>query len=350
MSLGPLMVDVQGFSLSDEEREILQHPSVGGVILFTRNYESPDQLKALTDAIRSLRTPHLLISVDHEGGRVQRFRDGFTRLPAVSALGMCYQQQPKEALRQAEVTGWLMAVELRAMGVDFSFAPVLDLNYGVSEVIGDRSFHRDPNTVTELARAYIQGMKRAWMPAVGKHFPGHGAVEVDTHVGFAVDGRHFEDILGADMVPFKRLMSSGDLLGVMPAHVVYEKNDALPAGFSPFWIQDVLRGQLGFQGAVLSDDLSMMGASIVGDSLARVEAALAAGCDMVLLCNHPENVPNVLDNLKVDSDPLREIRLTRLHGRHGMERQDLMASAEWHDAVNVIMAYTPNEEGELDFA
>ena len=236
------------------------------------------------------------------------------------------------------------------MGVDFSFAPVLDLNYGVSEVIGDRSFHRDPDIVTTLARAYIRGMKRAWMPAVGKHFPGHGAVEVDTHVGFAVDDRHFEDILGADMVPFKRLMSSGDLLGVMPAHVVYEKNDTLPAGFSPFWIQTVLRERLAFQGAILSDDLSMMGASIVGDSLARVEAALSAGCDMVLLCNHPENVPNIIDNLKVTSDPIREMRLTRLHGRHAMDRQELMASTEWHDAVNAVAAYMPNKDQELDFA
>jgi beta-N-acetylhexosaminidase len=350
MALGPLMVDVQGFSLSDEEREILQHPSVGGVILFTRNYESPEQLKALTDAIRDLRTPHLLISVDHEGGRVQRFRAGFSQLPPVSALGTSYQQNPDRAVQQAERTGWLMAVELRAMGVDFSFAPVLDLNYGVSEVIGDRSFHRDPDIVTTLARAYIRGMKRAWMPAVGKHFPGHGAVEVDTHVGFAVDDRHFEDILGADMVPFKRLMSSGDLLGVMPAHVVYEKNDTLPAGFSPFWIQTVLRERLAFQGAILSDDLSMMGASIVGDSLARVEAALSAGCDMVLLCNHPENVPNIIDNLKVTSDPIREMRLTRLHGRHAMDRQELMASTEWHDAVNAVAAYMPNKDQELDFA
>ena len=256
MTLGPLMVDLVGLTLTEEEAEILQHPLVGGVILFSRNYESPEQVSALTANIRALRDPHLLIAVDHEGGRVQRFRHGFTRLPPVGVLGQGYERQPELTLSRAEITGWLMAAELRAVGVDFSFAPVLDLDYGVSEVIGDRAFHRDPDTVTTVARAYIEGMKRAWMPAVGKHFPGHGAVEVDSHLGLPTDTRYFEDMLEADMLPFRQLCNSA-LAGIMPAHIVYEKSDSLPACFSPFWIREVLRTRLGFQGAVLSDDLSL---------------------------------------------------------------------------------------------
>ena len=347
MTLGPLMVDLVGVELSQEEREILQHPLVGGVILFSRNYESPEQISALTDSIRALRDPHLLISVDHEGGRVQRFRKGFTRLPPVGALGKHYMQHPNQTLERAEISGWLMAAELRTVGVDFSFAPVLDLDYGVSEVIGDRSFHRDPEAVTAIARSYIAGMKRAWMPAVGKHFPGHGAVEVDSHLGLPVDDRHFEDMLQADMLPFRQLCNSG-LDGIMPAHIVYEKSDILPAGFSPFWIKEVLRDRMGFQGVVLSDDLSMEGAAVIGDSLARAEAALSAGCDMVLVCNKPDSVIQVIDGLKIDDDPVRHMRLIRLHGRHAMKRDELLASAEWKAAAKTVLSYAPDPELELD--
>lgn len=349
MTLGPLMVDLVGVELSQQEREVLQHPLVGGVILFSRNYESPEQIAALTESIRNLRDPHLLISVDHEGGRVQRFRKGFTRLPPIGALGKHYMQHPKQTLERAEVTGWLMAAELRAVGVDFSFAPVLDLDYGVSEVIGDRAFHRDPEAVTEMARAYISGMKRAWMPAVGKHFPGHGAVEVDSHLGLPVDDRYFEDMLQADMLPFRQLCNSG-LDGIMPAHIVYEQSDELPAGFSPFWIKEILRDRMGFQGVVLSDDLSMEGAAIMGDSLARAEAALSAGCDMVLVCNKPDSVIEVIDGLKVDDDPVRHMRLIRLHGRHAMKRDDLLASKEWKSAAKTVLSYAPDPELELDLA
>jgi len=349
MTLGPLMVDVLGLELSEQEREILQHPLVGGVILFSRNYESPEQVAALTASIRALRDPHLIISVDHEGGRVQRFRKGFTRLPPVGALGKHYMQHPQQTLEYAEKTGWLMAAELRSVGVDFSFAPVLDLDYGVSEIIGDRAFHRDPEAVASLAHAYIQGMKRAWMPAVGKHFPGHGAVEVDSHLGLPVDSRHFEDMIQADILPFSRLCQT-ELAGIMPAHIVYEQSDALPAGFSPFWIKDVLRERLGFQGAVLSDDLSMEGAAIMGDSLARAEAALDGGCDMVLVCNKPESVIQVLDGLKVKDDALRHMRLVRLHGRHGLDREQLFASQEWKEAAKITLSYAPDPERELDLA
>jgi len=349
MTLGPLMVDLVGTTLSEQEKEVLQHPLVGGVILFSRNFESPEQILELTTQIRALRDPHLIISVDHEGGRVQRFREGFTRLPPVATLGDLYLQDEQQAIAKAELTGWLMAVELRAVGVDFSFAPVLDLNYGVSEVIGDRAFHRDPQVVSELARSYIAGMKRAWMPAVGKHFPGHGAVEVDSHLGLPVDSRHMDDIWGADIVPFKQLCQT-DLVGIMPAHIVYEQCASLPAGFSSYWIQTILRERLGFQGAVLSDDLSMEGAAVIGDMIARAEAALDAGCDMVLVCNKPEAAIEVLDNLQVTADPLRHARLVRLHGRHGIERQQLMASAEWKQAVNSVVNYAPNGELELDLS
>ena len=349
MTLGPLMVDVLGTELSQEESEILRHPLVGGVILFSRNYESPEQVAVLTASIRAIRDPHLIISVDHEGGRVQRFRKGFTRLPPVGALGQHYMQQPNLTLERAEITGWLMAAELRAVGVDFSFAPVLDLDYGVSEVIGDRSFHRDPEAVTAIARAYIQGMKRAWMPAVGKHFPGHGAVEVDSHLGLPVDNRYFEDMLREDMLPFQQLCHK-DLAGIMPAHIVYEQCDTLPAGFSPFWIKEVLRDRLGFQGAILSDDLSMEGAAVIGDSLARTEAALDAGCDMVLLCNNPDSVIQVIDGLKCQQDPVRHMRLVRLHGRHAMVRDDLFASQEWKEAARTVLSYAPDPEMEFNLA
>lgn len=349
MTLGPLMVDVLGLELSEQERDILRHPLVGGVILFGRNYESPEQVAALTDSIRALRDPHLIISVDHEGGRVQRFRKGFTRLPPIGALGKHYMQHPQQTLQRAEITGWLMAAELRAVGVDFSFAPVLDLDYGVSEIIGDRSFHRDPEAVTAMAKAYIQGMKKAKMPAVGKHFPGHGAVEVDSHLGLPVDKRHFEDMILADILPFSRLCKT-DLAGIMPAHIVYEQSDDLPAGFSPFWIKEILRDRLGFQGAVLSDDLSMEGAAVMGNSLARAEAALSAGCDMVLVCNNPESVVQVIDGLKNVDDPVRHMRLIRLHGRSSINRNELFASQEWKLAAKTVLSYAPDPEMELNLA
>jgi len=232
------------------------------------------------------------------------------------------------------------------VGVDFSFAPVLDLDYGVSEVIGDRSFHRDPKTVVAVARAYIEGMKRAWMPAVGKHFPGHGAVEVDSHLGLPTDTRPMNTLYEADMLPFRQLCNSA-LAGIMPAHIVYEQSDSLPAGFSPYWIQEVLRGRLGYQGAILSDDLSMEGAAIMGDSVARAEAALSAGCDMVLVCNQPESVAKVIDGLKHEEDAIRHMRLIRLHGRHGESRDDLMASEEWKQAVQTVLSYVPDREVEF---
>ena len=343
------MVDLLGTTLSQEEKEILQHPLVGGVILFSRNFESAAQVEALCQEIHALRSPHLLISVDHEGGRVQRFRQDFTRLPPVAAIGKQYHQHPQLARERAEQTGWLMAAELRAVGVDFSFAPVLDLDYGVSEVIGDRSFHRDPKVVIDIARSYIHGMKKARMSAVGKHFPGHGAVDVDSHLGLPVDKRYFEDMLQADMLPFSQLCQK-ELAGIMPAHIVFEQSDDMPAGFSRFWLQEVLRERFGFQGAIISDDLSMEGAAIVGGPLERAEAALEAGCDMVLVCNNPGSVVEVIDGLRIKPDPLRHARLVRLHGRHAVHRDELLASAEWKMAVETISGYAPDQEMELNLA
>ena len=249
MTLGPIMLDLKGLEVSPEEREQLAHPLVGGVILFSRNYEGIEQLVKLVEDIHNIRSPQLLVAVDHEGGRVQRFRDGFTHMPAVNTLMSVYDNNQQQALTLAQTCGWLMAVELRSVGVDFSFAPVLDLDLGVSDVIVDRAFHRDPVAVGALALAYTQGMARAGMAATGKHFPGHGAVKVDSHVDFPVDKRELETIYMQDVKPFEHLINNG-LAGIMPAHVIYPKVDPHPAGFSRFWLSQVLRERLQFQGVI----------------------------------------------------------------------------------------------------
>ncbi len=311
--LGPVMVDLEGTALTAEARRLLAHPNSAGVILFARNFESREQLAALCAEIAAVKRPRPLIAVDHEGGRVQRFRDGFTHLPPMRSLGRLWDLDRRAAVLAAERVGWLLAVELRAVGVDFSFTPVLDLDYGVSEVIGDRALHRDPEAVGHLAAALRRGMHGAGMAAVGKHFPGHGAVAADSHETLPVDERPMA-ALEVDLRPFAHLIRNG-LEGVMPAHVVYRQADSLPAGFSPFWIRTVLRERLGFQGAVISDDLSMAGAAVAGDPLARAQAALGAGCDMVLVCNAPEAAAQVVGGLKVATDPARGLRLAHLHGR-----------------------------------
>ncbi len=329
------MLDIEGQALTAEDRERLRHPLTGGVILFSRNYESPEQVEALVTEIHALRDPQLLVAVDHEGGRVQRFRDGFTRLPPVRKLGEAYDEHPKRALRLAEASGWLMAAELRAVGVDFSFAPVLDLDRGVSAIIGDRAFHTDPEAVADLAHAYMRGMTRAGMAATGKHFPGHGAVEADSHLALPVDGRSLADILAEDVLPFERMIHFG-LAGIMPAHVVYPKVDSRPAGFSSRWLKEILRGQLGFQGVIFSDDLSMEGAKGVGGVVARAKAALSAGCDMVLVCNDTAAANELLDGLGPHDDPVASLRLVRLHGRHPVARAQLAADENWREAVRLV--------------
>ena len=326
------MIGIAGSELDPGERELLLHPCVGGVILFSRNYRHRVQLRALCDAIHDLRRPPLLIAVDHEGGRVQRFRDGFSPLPAAARYGALYDESPDLACRAARAGGWLAASELRAAGVDFSFAPVLDLGRGVSKVIGDRAFHRDPDAVTALARAFLAGMHDAGAGGVGKHFPGHGGVAADSHRTLPVDPRPCEDIRLADLVPFERLVASG-LAGVMPAHVVFEDVDACPAGFSRRWIGGILRGELGFQGIVFSDDLDMAAAAAGGDHLARARAAIDAGCDMVLVCNDQTAAAAVAEGLKAGKDPVRAARMARMHGRGAVTFERLAADAARRSAL-----------------
>ena len=309
---GPLMVDVVGHVLTASEKKRLQHPLVGGVILFARNFENRAQLVALTRSIHQLRTPRLLIAVDHEGGRVQRFRsDGFTRLPTMRGLGEYWMQAPLQAMRMASDVGYVLGAELRACDVDLSFTPVLDLDYGVSSVIGDRAFHRDPRVVAMLARALAQGLSFAGMAACGKHFPGHGAVSADSHLAIPRDPRSLKRILEEDAAPYQWL---GDqvISSVMPAHVIYSKVDKNPAGFSEKWIKDILRTKLQYDGVVFSDDLTMEGASVAGDILARAKAALKAGCDMALVCNRPDLADDLLLRLSHRSAPASVSRIARL--------------------------------------
>ena len=337
MSIGPLMLDLEGTQLTSEDKELLQHPMTGGVIYFTRNYESASQITELSRAIRAVAGDDILISVDHEGGRVQRFRPEFTELPPIADLGKAYQKNPDEALLLARKAGWLMSAEVRAVGIDFSFAPVLDLDYGVSQVIGDRSFHRDPNVVVALAEAYIKGMRDTGMASTGKHFPGHGGVEVDSHLGIPVDTRSREEIWADDIIPFAELAHKG-LDAVMPAHVIYENIDKNPAGFSSYWLQDVLRKQLNFDGVIFSDDLSMEGASIVGGYTERAEAALDAGCDMILVCNTREGVTEVLDSVNYKQSKRSIRRLASMRGEPFINRSALLDQNKWYKTVDEVTA------------
>ena len=299
--MGPVMIDVAGLELTADDRERLRHPLVGGIILFARNYESPEQLSALTQSIRALRSPSLLIAVDQEGGRVQRFRAGFSAIPPMRAFGQLWDKDSAKAKELIKNTGYVIGAELLAHQVDFSFAPVLDLDFGASSVIGDRALHSDPLAVTELARELITGFAEAGMGWVGKHFPGHGFVRADSHHEVPIDNRSYEEIEQHDLIPFRELASLG-MGGIMPAHVIYPDVDALPAGFSSFWLKDILRDQLAFDGVIFSDDLSMEGASTAGGAVERAQAALSAGCDMVLLCNNSQQADKLLSGLKIETN------------------------------------------------
>lgn len=289
-----LMLDLEGLALDAEERELLAHPAVGGLILFSRNYQEPDQLYRLVHEVRAIR-PELLIAVDQEGGRVQRFRTEFTRLPPMASLGRYYQRDPAAAVYAADLLGELMADELRAFDIDISFAPVLDLDFGTSSVIGDRAFHAEPEAVIALAGAFMDGMARAGMAATGKHFPGHGHVAADSHLELPEDPRTLEQ-LQADLAPFRALAPR--LEGIMPAHVRYAAVDEQPAGFSRHWLGRILRGEYGYRGVIFSDDLGMAGAAVAGGFEQRAEAALNAGCDMVLACNDRAGAVTVLQWLE----------------------------------------------------
>ena len=308
--IGALMLDIAGTELTQEDIELLQAPQVGGMILFSRNIESPPQVRALTDHMRRIR-PDILIAVDQEGGRVQRLKQGFSLLPAMGRLGDLYNTQPQKAVALAEQCGWLMAIEVLAVGIDFSFAPVLDLN-DVSDVIGDRSFAQNIQDIVPLASAFMQGMKRAGMANTGKHFPGHGSVKADSHVAAPVDSRSFEDIYAKDMQTFIQLMPQLDAL--MPAHVIYDQIDPNPAGFSPYWIQTILRQKLKFDGVLFSDDLTMQAACVVGGADARIQAALKAGCDMGLVCNDRSAACTALEGINDLALPNQE-RLERMRGK-----------------------------------
>jgi beta-N-acetylhexosaminidase len=346
MTLGPLMVDVAGTRLDAGDRELLAHPLVGGVILFTRNHESLAQLKELVAEIHGIRSPPLLVTVDHEGGRVQRFRRDFTVLPAMRLIGHHYDMDHATGLKLARQCGWLMAAELRSVGIDMSFAPVVDLDYGVSEVIGDRSFHRDPGAVADLAVAFMGGMREAGMAAAAKHFPGHGAVIADSHVAQPVDRRPYED-MADDLYPYRRLIDNG-LPAVMVSHVVYSAVDPRAAGFSPRWLQDELRQRLKFAGAIFSDDLTMQGASVAGSMAERARAALEAGCDVLPVCNNRQGVIEVVEALHNWEDPLGQIRLVRLHGLPGPSREELARSGQWQACVQAVERCKAPPELKLD--
>jgi beta-N-acetylhexosaminidase len=326
------MLDVEGHSLTPADRDLLREPAVGGVILFARNYASPDQLADLVASIRAVRSPPLLIATDHEGGRVQRFRDGFTEIPPMRRLGHQYDSDPEAALALARTAGWVAAAELRAMDIDLSFTPCVDIDYGINDAIGDRAFHRRPGVVGELASAYCRGQRDGGMAAVAKHFPGHGAVAADSHEQLPVDRRSFGELLD-DMRPYEKLIGNRQLAGVMLSHIVYSDMDKLPAGFSAYWIQRQLREQLGYDGAVFSDDLSMKATRKFGTMAKRAIRSLEAGCDMVLVCNDRAAASATVAALRDYSNPMSLVRLARLHGTGHTLRESLQASDEWQAAT-----------------
>lgn len=332
--MGPLMMDVQGTSLTGEDKELLAHPLVGGLILFARNYESPEQVAELNRQIRQA-AGDILIAVDHEGGRVQRFREQFSALPAMGKIWQQAEQNIERATAMSYEAGLLMALEVRSVGVDISFAPVLDIN-DISEVIGDRSFHPQPELVTQLATSFIKGMHQVGMRATGKHFPGHGSVQEDSHIALPIDKRSKDEIIAIDMQPFVALNNAKLLDAVMPAHVIYPEFDELSVGFSPRWLQQILRGELGFDGVIFSDDLSMAGAASIGGFVERAEAAQMAGCDMLLMCNDREAAITVIDQANISVKPESIVRIKKMQAKSALPYQQLALLPEWQQARQAL--------------
>jgi len=332
----PIILDVQGYTLTSEEKEYLAHPLVAGVILFTRNFSDVIQLKELVQQIRLHAKSQIIIGVDHEGGRVQRFHNEFTKLPACGEL-LAKSDSFKQALLLAKASAFTMASELIACDIDLSFAPVLDLN-GISDVIKERSFSSDKLEVIQLAGAYIEGMKLAGMSSTGKHFPGHGSVKADSHIALPVDNRSSEDIFNNDMQTFKALIQNNQLDAVMPSHVVYAQCDELPCGFSQFWLQKILKQSLGFTGAIISDDISMHGASFVGDHLSRTRAAIEAGCDLILACNDPVAALTILDGLQTPKKSNESI-ITSLLGDKSKLSLPLSKNNNWIDSKRLLLEF-----------
>ncbi len=342
LPLGPLVIDIAGTTLSEDDKAILTHPAVGGVILFSRNYQTRTALAALCQAIRASRDTPLLIMVDQEGGRVQRFKDEFTRLPSLSTFGRYFDHSPDEALTLTKQAGWLMATELLSVGIDLSLAPVLDLNKGMSTVIGDRAFHRNPKIVSQLARAYMQGMNEAGMAGCPKHFPGHGAVVADSHHALPIDERDLATVMADDLLPFTDCIAAA-VPAIMAAHITYPYVDNVPVSFSAIWLKKILYEQLGFQGAIISDDLTMQGAAVSMDFGERAKTALAAGCDFILICNQREAV---LQALKVlDTPPeVPAVKWQPLQGQTHADPHIYQTLPRWQEALRVLNTMTQQQE------
>ncbi len=345
MTLGPVMVDITGQVLTADDRALLADPLVGGVILFSRNYHSLGQLEKLVQSIQAIKKPRLLIAVDQEGGRVQRFKDGFTILPAMRRFGEIYDADQKTALELACHCGWLMASEVCSTGIDISFAPVLDIDKGISSVIGDRAFHSDPFVVSKLAQAFIAGMNEAGMLATGKHFPGHGSIAADSHIAMPIDERPLREIEMDDLKPFQFMIDDG-IHALMMAHVIYSRVDPQPAGFSAYWMKTVLRDKMHFQGAIFSDDLSMEGAVIAGDYPQRARLALDTGCDMILVCNNRDAAWEVVQSLAGYDNPASSLRLAHLHHKKPLNRETLVSEPRWKEAKLLLDKYV--EEPSLN--